>query len=174
MLFGDGAGAVVLSRQSSREGRGLRSVSYGTDPSGLEALYVPVGGTHAPVSAARNADPAATMLQMNGRAVREFAVNAMVQSVSDVCDAVGIRPSAVDLLIPHQSNLRIIEQAATELGVPSERVVTTIATTGNTAAASIPIALNAAARDGSLVPGSAVVLVGYGGGLSRAACLISL
>jgi 3-oxoacyl-[acyl-carrier-protein] synthase-3 len=109
---------------------------------------------------------------MDGPAVRAYAVPAMVGAVRAACRDAGIDVDELALLVPHQSNLRMLEAAIDELDLPEGRLATTVQRYGNTAAASIPITLDEAARAGRLSDGDLVCLVGYGGGLQAAACVV--
>ncbi|MBI2887987.1 MAG: ketoacyl-ACP synthase III [Chloroflexi bacterium] len=166
VLFGDGAGAVVL--QASEEPGGIRSCVLGSDGSGADALYVP-GICASPLEAQRNGHH---FLAMNGPQVFKFAVRTVAEATRQAAWQAGILPEEIDLFIPHQANARIISAAAEALGLSQEKVFTNVERYGNTSAASIPIALSEAAEAGRLRDGDRVALVGVGGGLSWAAMVL--
>ena len=164
VLFGDGAGAVVM--QASESG-GVLGVTLGSDGSGAELLCLPAGGSRNPATDATIRE-GQHFLKMNGREVYRFAVNVMVRAAREACEMAGFAPSDVDLFIPHQANIRIIRSAADSLGVPDDRVFTNVDRYGNTSAGSVPIALCEAIQEGRLKPGDKLVLVGFGAGLTWA------
>jgi 3-oxoacyl-[acyl-carrier-protein] synthase-3 len=169
VYFGDGAGAVLLS-QAGEDDRRMHFV-LGSDGRGSRFIEVPAGGTRHPV----DADVLARRLhkfRMDGPRVWDFAVETVPGTIRRLLDEHGLAPADVDLVVLHQSNLRMIEAIMWDLGLPMERTVTTVETCGNTAAASIPITLEAARESGRLRPGSRVVLCGFGGGLSWGAALL--
>ena len=157
VLFGDGAGAVIVGEVS--EGGYLGGV-LGADGSGGELLCI-----------TRSGECPGTIYQ-NGREVYKFAVQIMGEVALKAIEAAGLTPEDIDLLIPHQANIRIIEKAAERMGLPREKVVVNLDRYGNTSAASIPLALDEAARAGRLQPGSLLVLVGFGAGLTWGANVI--
>jgi 3-oxoacyl-[acyl-carrier-protein] synthase-3 len=165
VLFGDGAGALVLEGVEG-EG-GVLSFVLGSDGAGQELLYVP--GIGRPDTARADV---ACMLRMNGAEVFRFAVKVMEDAAREAVLRAGLTMHDVKLFIPHQANQRIIKTASKSLGVPPERVFTNVERYANTSAASVPIALSEAADHGLLQPGDNVVLVGFGGGLSWAASLV--
>ena len=173
ILFGDGAGAVVLEGSSIPGGvlaSTLRSDGSGGDLLRLPAVYhnpVPIlGGEFSQNGHHKNT------ISMNGRQVFRFATNVISDSVQDVLRDAQLSIDDVDLIIPHQANVRIIETAAKRLKLPVERFFINVARTGNTSAASIPIALCDAVDAGLLHPDDNVVFVGFGGGLSWAASVV--
>ncbi len=166
VLFGDGAGAVVV--QAAEEPGGMLSTLLGSDGGGAELLYVPAGGSRTPASG-RTIEQGLHYLRMNGREVFKFAVRATARAAIEVMGAAGLRPADIDLFIPHQANVRIIESAAAALGLPQERVFVNADRYGNTSAGSIPIALCEALDEGRIAQGDRIVLVGFGAGLSWAA-----
>jgi 3-oxoacyl-[acyl-carrier-protein] synthase-3 len=168
VLFGDGAGAVVL--QASEE-PGVLSVNLGADGSGVDLLYVPAGGSAAPMTFERLV-AGDGYLKMNGSEVFKFAVR-MIPKVTKLALAdSGLTTADVDWLVPHQANQRITDTVAQRLGIPHEHVVCRIEDTGNTSAASIPIVLDSLQRDGHLHPGNILALVGFGAGLTYGAAII--
>lgn len=169
VLFGDGAGAVVLERTD--EERGLLSTELGADGGGHKHLYVPGWAQLVPESADIFPDTR-PHLQMNGREVFKFAVQVMGEAANNSIAKAGLTLDDVDLLIPHQANLRIIDAAARRLHLPMEKVWVNVDRYGNTSAASVPIALAEAADAGALKEGDNVVLVAFGAGLAWAAGLV--
>ena len=168
ILFGDGAGAVVL--QASEE-PGVLSVHLGADGAGADLLYVPAGGSAAPVTP-ENLAAGDTYLKMNGNEVFKFAVRAIPGVTKQALADSGLTTDDVDWLIPHQANQRITDTVAQRLGIPHERVVCRIEDIGNTSAASIPIALDSLYRDGHLRAGNILALVGFGAGLTYGAAIV--
>lgn len=169
VLFGDGAGAVVL--EASTEDRGLLSAVLGADGGGSQHLFVPGAARFAPESADIFPD-SQPHLRMNGQAVFRFAVNVMGDSSVECITKAGMSLDDVDMLIPHQANIRIIEAAARKLNLPMEKVWVNLDRYGNTSAASVPIALAEAADAGALNEGDNVVLVAFGAGLAWASGLV--
>ncbi len=162
VLFGDGAGAVVLEASATP---GIRTSALHADGSHHAILCVPGGVASGQVIG----DP---FLRMDGQAVFKFAVRVLGDVALEVLDNVGANADSIDWLIPHQANIRIIQATAKRLGVPMERVITTVAEHGNTSAASIPLALDVAVRDGRIRPGHRVIVEGVGGGFTWGAALI--
>lgn len=168
IFFGDGAGAVLLSHVDADERR-IR-FRLGSDGRGSRDIQVPAGGTRVPVTA-EVLEKRSNKFVMDGPKVWEFAVATVPGVVSTLLAEHDLRASDLDLVILHQSNLRMIEAIMAALGLPMERAVTTVESYGNTAAASIPLTLNRALETGRLRPGSRVMLCGFGGGLSWGAAL---
>jgi 3-oxoacyl-[acyl-carrier-protein] synthase-3 len=162
VLFGDGAGAVVL--EAVDEG-GFLGFELGADGAGGRELLLPASG-----SRLFNGD--ARTLRMNGREVFKFATRVMVTSAEAILDACGKSVDDVDVYVPHQANVRIIDHAARKLGFPSEKVVVNVDRYGNTSSGSIPLALADAADDGRLEPGKLVLMTGMGAGLTWGSALI--
>ncbi|GBD09248.1 3-oxoacyl-[acyl-carrier-protein] synthase 3 [Candidatus Thermoflexus japonica] len=169
VLFGDGAGAVVL-RGSDVPGGVLASLIR-ADGSGGELLILPAGGSRLPISEAVVRD-GCHFVRMNGREVFRFATRVMEKATREVVAQAGLRLEDVDLIIPHQANIRIIEAAAKGLGLPMDRFFVNIDRYGNTSSASIPIALCEAIQQGRLRPGDRMVMVAFGAGLTWAAALV--
>ncbi|MFV8825271.1 beta-ketoacyl-ACP synthase III [Thauera sp. WH-2] len=162
VLFGDGAGAVVLE---ASERPGILSSALHADGSHHPILCVPGGVASGQVIG----DP---FLRMDGQAVFKFAVKVLGDVAQEVLDIAGEGNESVDWLVPHQANIRIIQATAKRLGLPMERVVTTVDHHGNTSAASIPLALDEAVRGGMIRPGHRVIIEGVGGGFTWGAALI--
>jgi 3-oxoacyl-[acyl-carrier-protein] synthase-3 len=169
IFFGDGAGAVLLS-QSDEDGRRIH-FHLGSDGRGSRCIEVPAGGTRVPVTA-EVLDRRLNTFTMDGPKVWDFAVETVPRTIWRLLAAHGLAPADVDLLVLHQSNLRMIEAMMAALDLSMEQTVTTVETYGNTAAASIPLTLKKAADLGRLRPGARVVLCGFGGGLSWGAALL--
>jgi 3-oxoacyl-(acyl-carrier-protein) synthase III len=169
VYFGDGAGAVLFSQTSGNERR--MHFQLGSDGRGSRCIEVPAGGTRVPVDH-KVLDQRLHKFRMDGPKVWDFAVEMVPRTIRRLLADHGLTPADVDLLVLHQSNLRMIEAIMENLGLPMEKTVTTIETYGNTAAASIPITLHKAVESGRLRPGSRVVLCGFGGGLSWGAALL--
>ena len=162
VLFGDGAGAVVLE---ASEKPGVLASAAHADGSQNVILNVPGSVSYGNVVG----DP---FLRMDGQAVFKFAVRALSDIANECCDQAGIQTSDIDWLIPHQANMRIIDSTGKKLGVTPEKVVVTVDKHGNTSAASIPLALDLAVRDGRIQRGQKVLLEGVGGGFTWGAVLL--
>jgi len=171
ILFGDGAGAAVISR-SEEPNTGVLHASLHADGNGWELLYCQPGSRH-PLDTVMVAGRQ-HYLKLRGREVFKFAVGKFVELVEDACEKCAITREQIKLVIPHQSNLRIIEAAMDKLGIPIDRAAINIAHYGNTSAASIPIALDEAMRSGRLNKGDVVVLVAIGAGLTWANAVIRI
>ncbi|OPX81010.1 MAG: 3-oxoacyl-(acyl-carrier-protein) synthase 3 [Pelotomaculum sp. PtaB.Bin013] len=169
VLFGDGAGAVVLGPVSA--GEGILATKLYSDGSGGPHLLLPAGGSRRPASS-DTLNSRLHYLQMNGREVFKFAVRVMGEAAEEVIAEAGLNKSDVDFFIPHQANVRIIEPAARRLGVPMEKVMVNVDRYGNTSTASIPLALEEAVRGGRINKGDHVVVVGFGAGLTWGAVVI--
>jgi len=169
VFFGDGAGAVVLAPRAGSSW--LQGSSHGCNGAAFDRIIVPMGGSRTTTTAA-GIDAGEHKLRMDGRSVWEFATQRVPAAVRDVAARSGLSVTDLDLLIPHQANLRMLEHCARELEMPRSKLVTNVERYGNTAAASIPIALHEARVEGKLGSGHRVALVAFGSGLSWcAACL---
>ncbi len=168
VLFGDGAGAVVLERVG--EG-GFLGFELGADGSGGPQLYLPAGGSRTPASA-ESVAAKQHFVQMNGREVFKFATRVLVASAEAVLAECGRTIDDVDVYVPHQANVRIIEYARDKLGIPEEKVVIDVDRYGNTSSGSIPLALADAKADGRLRTGKLVLMTGMGAGLTWGSGLI--
>jgi 3-oxoacyl-[acyl-carrier-protein] synthase-3 len=169
VLFGDGAGAVVLQR--SETPTGLRSCILGSDGSGLGSLYIPAGGTRNPITS-ETLQNRQNFIRMKGSEVYRFAVSTVAQATQQALEAADLTIDDVDLFLPHQANIRIIQSAAKQLKLPPEKVYSNVERYGNTSAASIPIALCEAIREGRVHLGANLVMVGFGAGLSWGAAVV--
>lgn len=168
VLFGDGAGAVYL--EAKEEVGGLLSFELGSDGSGGDLLTGPmVGNSYTPLS---GTDLKRNNLEMNGRAVFRFATRIMGKAAKAAVVKAGLDMEQVDLFIPHQANIRIIERAAKQLKLPMNKVYVNIHRYGNTSAGSIPVAFCEAVEEGRLGKGDHVVVVGFGGGLTWGAAVL--
>jgi 3-oxoacyl-[acyl-carrier-protein] synthase III len=163
VLFGDGAGAVVMERVDRG---GFLGFELGADGGGGRHLWLPGSG-----SRLFDQDPQ-SYVKMNGPEVFKFATRVMVSSAEKILAECGKTIDDVDVYVPHQANLRIIDHAARRLGVPKERVVVNVDRYGNTSSGSIPLALADAAADGRLRPGQLVLMTGMGAGLTWGSALM--
>lgn len=165
VLFGDGAGAAVLGPVP--EGYGILGMDMGADGNGGKYLNIPASGTAIlPTDEARK--KGLTYVHMDGKEVYKFAVKVMGQTAEKALERAGIDKSEIDILVPHQANIRIIQSAAKRLDLPMEKVFVNIDKYANTSGASIPIALDEAYREGRIKRGDIVVLTGFGAGLTWA------
>src|SRR3954469_14901343 len=162
VLFGDGAGAVVLERVDSG---GFLGFELGADGAGGVHLWLPGSGS-------RHFDDPGGYVKMNGREVFKFATRILVQSAETLMTRCGVTIDDIDVYVPHQANVRIIDHATKRLGIPSERVVMNVDRYGNTSSGSIPLALGEAAADGRLREGELVLMTGMGAGLTWGSALI--
>jgi 3-oxoacyl-[acyl-carrier-protein] synthase-3 len=168
VLFGDGAGAVVLEPREGRgttDDRGLLGFALRADGTKQDLLYVDGGpSTNGQVG----------KLRMQGNQVFRHAVVNISEAVLAAADDAGVDPAGVDWFIPHQANIRILQGVARRLGIDEARVITTLERHANTSAASIPLALDEGVRDGRIKPGQLLLLEAMGGGLTWGACVIRL
>jgi 3-oxoacyl-[acyl-carrier-protein] synthase-3 len=178
VLFGDGAGAAVV--RAVPEGRGVLGFDLGSDGGGgdlLKAeinthLFLGTSFTAGKGTATADEPCSKSYIAMDGKEVYRFAVNVMGASAVRALDRCGITPEEIDVFVPHQANVRIIDAAAKRLGLPSEKVFVNVGKYGNTSAASIPIALCEARDTGRITSGSTVVTVGFGAGLTWGSCVM--
>jgi len=162
VLFGDGAGAVVMERTSRG---GFLGFELGADGGGGDSLWLPGSGS-------RKFENPDRFVKMNGREVFKFATRVMVTSAQAILERCGLSVDDVDVYVPHQANIRIIDHAARKLGIPREKIVVNVDRYGNTSSGSIPLALADAAVDGRLRPGKLVLMTGMGAGLTWGSALI--
>ena len=170
VLFGDGAGAVVVQPAPTSD-EGILASILGTDGTGACLLNIPAGGSRLPLTPFVM-ETGGQYLMMKGREVYRFAVEIMGQAAKEAIEAAGLRESDVDLFIPHQANIRIIEASAKRLDLPMDKVFVNVDKYGNTSAASVPLALCEAWEAGRIAPGDIVVTVGFGAGLTWGANVI--
>ena len=170
-IFGDGAGAVVLRAGKVHDLGALGPFVLGSDGRGADLIMVPAGGSRQPYRDA-GSDESDRYFVMQGQAVYRKAVETMVKSTTRVLELADWPVSAVDLLVCHQANQRILKAVADRLGIPMERCLCNIDKVGNTAAASIPLALGYGVECGALRPGDRVVLTAFGGGLAWGSTLL--
>lgn len=165
VLFGDGAGAVVLSASEEGDGRGILATQLHADGRHGPMLYVDGG-------------PSTTQtvghLRMQGREVFRHAVTNLSAVMGEVLAEAGVEPDDIDWVVPHQANARIIDATARKLGLPADRIVLTVDRHANTSAASVPLALDEAVRDGRIRPGQLIVLEAMGGGFTWGASLVRM
>ena len=171
ILFGDGAGAVVVERSEGGTQNGILSTATGTDGSLAPLLRIEAGGSALPASAETLAARQG-FLKMDGHTIFKYAVRNMAGVAAQAVADAGLRPDDIDWFVPHQANMRIIQAVAKTMEVPMDRVVTNIENTGNTTAASIPLALHDAVSDGRIQPGDNVLFGSFGAGLTWAAAVI--
>lgn len=170
VLFGDGAGAVVMT--PSENGRGVLTSHMWADGSGLEMLWYPGGGSRIPVTHENLDDLDVHTVQMNGQGVFKRAVTDFSAAIAKALDTAGYTIDDVDIMIPHQANVRIINAVAQKVGLPEEKCIINLDRVGNLIAGSIPVALDEAVRDGRVKEGDLVLLAGFGAGLTWGSALI--
>ncbi len=170
VLFGDGAGAVVVGL-SPQPGIGLLGTKLGSDGESAGLLHIPYGGSAAPTTAESIAARGHCM-KMKGKEVFKLAVRAMDEAARDILELHSLKADQISLVIPHQANLRIIESISQYLELPMDRFFVNVDRYGNTSAASIPLALDEARRGGRIKPGDVTLLVAFGAGLTYGSALI--
>jgi 3-oxoacyl-[acyl-carrier-protein] synthase-3 len=171
ILFGDGAGAAVVRRASSDNGRGILSTFLKSDGKLAPLLYIPGGGAVDPISEKVVCERSHYM-KMAGREVFKAAVLTMAEACDEALRRAGVSAGEVDLLIPHQANVRIIEATAKHAGMPMDKVMVNVDRYGNTSSASIPLALDQAIAEGRVKPGSLLLLVAFGAGFTWGSAVI--
>ena len=170
ILFGDGAGASVI-RRSTQPGRGILSTFLKSDGRLAPLLYRPGGGSSDPISEKVVCERSHYM-KMAGREVFKAAVLAMAEACDQAISRAGITADQVDLLVPHQANLRIIDATAKHAGIPMSKVMVNLDRYGNTSSASIPLALDQAVAEGRVGPGSLILLVAFGAGFTWGSAVV--
>ncbi len=171
ILFGDGAGAFILE-QTEKNDNEMLATYLQADGNGAHLLWIPNTGTQYPHAGVEPPKTVQRHLQMNGRAIYEFAVNAVPEAVRQATEAAGISVDDIDYMVPHQANIRIIRAAADRLGLSEDQIITNVEEMGNTSAASIPIALWQAISRGEVKIPSMLCLVGFGGGLTWGSAVV--
>ncbi|WP_127585765.1 beta-ketoacyl-ACP synthase III [Paenibacillus koleovorans] len=169
ILFGDGAGAVVLGEVE--EGRGFRSFELGADGSGGPLLTAAGGGSRNPISQ-EVLESKKQFIYMAGKEVFKFAVKIMGSAGEEALRKAGLDKTDIDLLVPHQANFRIIQSSLERLSLPEDKCMINLNKYGNMSAASIPVALAEANKEGRIKPGDTLLLVGFGGGLTWGATVL--
>jgi 3-oxoacyl-[acyl-carrier-protein] synthase-3 len=177
VLFGDGAGAVVLgpadAKASAAEARGVISTKLFTDGSLASSLTIPGGGSQMPLTH-HALDEAQDKVQMVGRDVFKVAVKNLTSASKAAIDVAGLSPNDIDWVVAHQANMRILTQVAGRLDIPLQRFVINIERYGNTSSASVPIALDEAVRDGRIRRGQTVLMCALGAGISWGSALVRM
>ncbi|WP_346017047.1 beta-ketoacyl-ACP synthase III [Pseudenhygromyxa sp. WMMC2535] len=169
VLFGDGAGAAII--ETCEEDRGLLASNWGADGNLAPILHAPAGGTRMPASAETVAKNLHTVT-MQGRSVFRHAVRAMTEAGVKAVEDAGLSADQIDLLIPHQANMRIMEACRVRLNVPEEKMFSIVHRYGNMSAATIPVALHEAREAGRVVDGSVVAFAAFGAGLTWAGAVV--
>ena len=170
VLFGDGAGATVLT--STEEDCGIKCVNVKSDGSKGDSLVIQGLPLNSPFKDGREVSE--NYINMNGREIFKFATKVMEESIVDILEKENIKIEDIAAIIPHQANLRIIDYVVKRLGIPREKFITNLQNYGNTSGASIPIALCESIDEGNLKKGDNIIMVGFGGGLTWGAALIKL
>ena len=170
VLFGDGAGATVLT--STEEDCGIKCVNVKSDGSKGDSLVIQGLPLNSPFKDGREVSK--NYINMNGREIFKFATKVMEESIVEILEKENIKIEDIAAIIPHQANLRIIDYVVKRLGIPREKFITNLQNYGNTSGASIPIALCEAIDDGKVKRGDNIIMVGFGGGLTWGAALIKL
>ena len=172
VLFGDGAGAVVLGRAQG-DGRGLLGSTIYSDGTLAESLIIPGGGTAAPLST-ETIEQRRNTIHMKGQDIFKAAVKNLYSSSQHLVDAMGLKNEQVDWVVPHQANLRIIDQVVMRANYPKNKVLSNIDRVGNTSSASIPILLDERVKDGTIKPNDLVLMCALGAGVSWGAALLRM
>jgi 3-oxoacyl-[acyl-carrier-protein] synthase III len=167
VLFGDGAGAVVLKRTENGNGRGVLSSFIRSDGTLAELLWRPAGGVRVPMDLAV-LDQKSHLVKMAGREVFKAAVRSMAEAADQALMRAGLTGDDIDLLIPHQANIRIIEATARYAGIPEEKVFINVDRYGNMSSATLPVALDEALEQGRIRPGANIMMVAFGAGFTWA------
>jgi 3-oxoacyl-[acyl-carrier-protein] synthase-3 len=170
-LFGDGAGALIL--EASTEPQGILTTHIESDGSRWELIQVPSSGTRKPITPESIALKENTF-KMAGRSVYTFATDVIPKLIARVTEKAGISPAELDFIIPHQANSRIIDVITKKTGIPAEKILLNLDRYGNTAAASVGLALDENLRNGVIKEGNLVMIMGFGGGLSWGGMLLKI
>jgi 3-oxoacyl-[acyl-carrier-protein] synthase-3 len=170
ILFGDGAGAILLGA-SAEPGGGLLGLELTADPAGAYNIYQPAGGAASPASDS-TIERRGHFVRMDGRETYRYATRTMASTVATALQQAGVSADEVALFVPHQANVRIIASVAKGLGIGMDRVYVNVDRYGNTSAASVPMALVEAVEAGRVKPGDVVVFVAFGAGYTSGACVV--
>jgi 3-oxoacyl-[acyl-carrier-protein] synthase-3 len=170
VLFGDGAGPTLL--RATKSDRGVLASTIRSDGEGAQFIQMPGGGSSSPPNRPETLEQRLPFIKMMGGETFKLAVRSMVEVCKDVLNESGFEPGEVSWLVPHQANDRIIQAVGERLGIPRERCIVNIERYGNTSAASIPIALDEAARDGRVKRGDLILFTAFGAGLTWGAALV--
>ncbi|PID26444.1 MAG: 3-oxoacyl-ACP synthase [Candidatus Cloacimonadota bacterium] len=173
VLFGDGAGAVVLKSNDNDEERGILGTHIKSDGSLAKLLWSVGGGTYVKSHKCEEENKSA-MIRMEGNKVYKYAVRAMIESAEKALEKAGLTEEDIDVLIPHQANMRIIDAIAKRVKLPEEKVFKNLPYVGNTSAASIPIALDQARKDGLIKKGDNVLIAAFGAGFTWGGAVIKM
>ena len=171
ILFGDGAGAVLLSRATENSPSFIMSSHSHSDGSLADLLHVPSGGSVSPFNQ-KTLDNGEIFVEMKGREIFKHAVRTMSQCCQEALDANEITKNDIDWLVPHQANIRIIEAVAKHFDIPMEKVIVHIENMGNTSAATIPVALHENIKNGKIKRGETILLTAFGAGLTSGSVLL--
>ncbi len=171
ILFGDGAGAFIVSRAEDHETNVIMTGHAHAEGSHAELLWAPAGGTKVPFSQAV-LDEGQHFMKMNGKEIFKNATRAMALCCKEALDATQLTADQIDWLVPHQANMRITEAVSNHFKFPMEKVISTVHETGNTSAASIPIAFDTAYRDGRIKRGQTIMLTAFGAGLTSGSIIL--
>jgi len=172
VLFGDGAGAAVL--QAGEAGQGILHIKWRTDGNYSDLISMPGGGCRYPPHSTDSIDARLPFIKMRGNETFKVAVRSLTEISEEVMCAAGISAGDIDLFIPHQANMRIIQAVGARLGLTDDQVFTNVQHVGNTSAASIPLAMVEARDQGRLEPGTLLLTSAFGGGLTWASSLIRM
>ncbi len=173
ILFGDGAGAVVISAEENTDERGIFYTKLAADGKGWPLLHIPAGGSLKPASA-ETVENREHYIKLKGREIYKFAVQKMQSLIEDAIKENNLTIEDIKMIVPHQVNKRITDSACEHIGFPTEKVFLNISQVGNTSAASIPIALDQAIEEGKITKGDIVLMVAFGAGLTWASALLKL
>ncbi len=173
VLFGDGAGAMILSKTEDKNENSILSVFLGADGKYSDLLYIPAGGSRMPASEKTVKENLHTII-MSGKEVFKVAVTKMVESAKKACELAGIKTKDLDLLIPHQANLRIINAVGERVEIEPEKIFVNVQKYGNMSSATTIIGLSEAIDEGRVKKGSKVCLISFGAGFTWASCVVRL
>jgi 3-oxoacyl-[acyl-carrier-protein] synthase III len=171
ILFGDGAGAFILSQTDANDPNCLMTASAHAEGAHAELLWAKSGGTRHPFSQ-QVWDEGSHFMQMKGKEIFKNATRTMAACCTEALEAAKVKPENIDWIVPHQANLRITENVASQFDFPMSRIISTVHETGNTSAASIPIAFDMAYRDGRIKRGQLIMMTAFGAGLTSGSAIL--